>query len=471
MKTVTQHYINGEFVESVGQDSLEIRSPISGQTIGRVTLGNTEDARRAVAVAKGAFEKYSTSSLGERAEILTRLANAMTPRLDELVDVMVEEYGGLKVFARMVLEQARGFFARAPQLLVEKNFQEQMGAATIRRVPCGVAGLITPWNGSNWFICMKTASALAAGCTVVVKPSELSSLQTRALLACFHAARIPPGLINVVNGTGEVVGAEIVRSPDVQKISFTGSTAVGKRIARESAETLKRVTLELGGKSPMILLQDANLERAIPFVLQAGFMNSGQACVAGTRLLVPRKRAQEVSNALKAAVAQMKVGDPQDADTRIGPLVSPKQYQRVQSYIQRGLEEGAHLLIGGAGHPAGLEAGNFVKPTVFTHVSNNMAIAQEEIFGPVLSMITYDSEDEAVRIANETTYGLQAYICTEDLAHGREVAKRIQAGRVLINRFCDQPDAPFGGFKQSGIGREFGLYGLQSYQELQVVFG
>jgi aldehyde dehydrogenase (NAD+) len=471
MKVVTQHYINGAFVESRGQELMEIRSPATGDLIGRATLGSAEDARRAIAAAKTAFETYSVSTLTERGEILMRLANAMTPRIDDMVAIMMQEYGGLKPFCRFVVDQARDFLARAPQLLVDKNFQEQMGDATILRVPCGVAGLITPWNGSCWFICMKAASALAAGCTVVVKPSEMSTLQTQVLLECFHEARIPQGLINVVNGRGDVVGAEIVKSPDVRKISFTGSTAVGKKIAHDAVDTLKRVTLELGGKSPLIVLKDANLDRAIPFVLQAGFMNSGQACVAGTRLLVPRSRLSEFTEALKVAVTNLKVGDPHDGDARIGPLVSPKQYERVESYIQRGIEEGADVLVGGLGHPAGLDKGNFVKPTVFTNVSNDMTIAREEIFGPVLSIIGYDSEEEAVRIANETTYGLQAYISTEDIAHGREVAKKILAGRVLINRFCDQPNAPFGGFKQSGIGREFGLYGLQSYQELQVIFG
>jgi aldehyde dehydrogenase (NAD+) len=471
MKVVTQHYINGAFVDSRGQELMEILSPATGEPIGRATLGSAEDARLAIAAAKTAFETYSVSSLAERGEILTRLANAITPRIDDMIAIMMEEYGGLTTFCRFVVEQARDFFARAPQLLVDKNFQEQMGDATIRRVPCGVAGLITPWNGSCWFVCMKAASALAAGCTVVVKPSEMSALQTQVLLECFHEAKIPAGLLNVVNGRGDVVGAEIVRSPDVQKISFTGSTAVGKKIARDSVETLKRVTLELGGKSPFIVLKDANLDRAIPFALQAGFMNSGQACVAGTRLLVPNSRLSEFTEALKAAVQKTKVGEPQDSEARIGPLVSRKQYERVESYIQRGLEEGAEVLIGGLGHPSGLDKGNFVKPTVFTNVSNDMTIAREEIFGPVLSVIGYDSEEEAVRIANETTYGLQAYISTEDIAHGREVGKKILAGRVLVNRFCDQPNAPFGGFKQSGIGREFGRYGLQSYQELQVIFG
>ena len=307
--------------------------------------------------------------------------------------------------------------------------------------------------------------AIAAGSTAVIKPSEMSALQTQVLLEALHEAGLPAGVFNVVNGRGDVVGTEITRHPDIAKISFTGSTAVGKSIARGAVDTMKRVTLELGGKSPNIILDDANFETAIPLALTAAYMNSGQACVAGTRLLVPENRLEEAERLLVKAIDNITVGNPADAATAVGPMVSKKQYERVQGYIKLGQEEGAKLLAGGEGKPEGLEAGNFVKPTIFTNVNNTMRIAREEIFGPVLSVLTYQNEEEAIAIANDTTYGLSAYISSSNPERARRVANRIEAGRVLINGLSHDPLAPFGGFKQSGMGREFGVYGLEEYVE------
>lgn len=343
------------------------------------------------------------------------------------------------------------------------------GKTTVTLEPVGVAGLITPWNANSVFLCFKLASAVAAGCTVVMKPSELSALQTQVWLDCVHAAELSKGLCNLVTGRGEIVGAELVRNPDVAKISFTGSAAVGRSIMRDGAATMKRVTLELGGKSPNILLDDADLGKAIPTALTIGFMNSGQACVAGTRLLVPTSRLDDVKQAILNAMPAFPVGDPADQKTAVGPMVTRKQYEQVQSYIRKGIEEGAEVLVGGEGHPPGLEAGNFVKPTVFVNVRNDMTIAQEEIFGPVLCVIGYEDEDDAIRIANDTTYGLHGYVSGTDVQRARRVASQILAGRVAINGLLDDQQAPFGGFKHSGVGREFGIFGLEAFLEPKAI--
>jgi aldehyde dehydrogenase (NAD+) len=303
----------------------------------------------------------------------------------------------------------------------------------------------------------------------VIKPSELSSLQTQVMLECLDAAKLPQGVCNVVIGRGNVVGAELVRNPDVAKISFTGSVAVGQSIMRDGAATMKRVTLELGGKSPTILLDDAALEQAIPSALVLAFMNSGQACAAGTRLLVSKSRLDAVKRAIVDTMRSFPVGDPADPKTAVGPMVSQNQYERVQSYIRKGIEEGAEVLVGGEGHPAGFEAGYFVKPTVFVNVKNDMTIAQEEIFGPVLCVITYDSEDEAIRIANDSKYGLHSCVCGTDLQRARRVASQIRAGRVVINGMTDDPQAPWGGFKYSGFGREYGQYGIEAFLETRAI--
>jgi aldehyde dehydrogenase (NAD+) len=334
--------------------------------------------------------------------------------------------------------------------------------------PVGVAGLITPWNANAGFICNKLAYALAAGCTTVIKPSEMSALQTEIIMEALHAAGAAPGLFNIVTGRGDVVGTELTTNPDVAKISFTGSTVVGKAIIKAAADTVKRVTLELGGKSPSLILDDADLETAVPMAITAGFQNSGQACIAGTRILVPAARLPEVVALAKAAIDATKVGDLRDPATAIGPMVSAKQYERVQRFIRCGIEEGATLIAGGEGHPHGL-GGYYVKPTLFANVTNEMTIAREEIFGPVLCILAYRDEDEAVAIANDTDYGLSSYIFSSDLARARAIAGRLHTGRVVINGAPHDPLAPFGGFKQSGIGREYGIFGLEAYLEVKAI--
>jgi aldehyde dehydrogenase (NAD+) len=469
IKTITTHYIDGAFVESHGREVMDIIKPTNGKVIARVTLGDEEDTRRAIAAAKRAFVTFGRTTKEERAGYLRRLHEAVSARIDDLTAAMVEEYGGVVRFARLIVQSGIDAFPAAEKGLDELPLTRSWGKTTVTLEPVGVAGLITAWNANALFICLKLASAVGAGCTVVIKPSELSSLQTQVMLQCLDAAKLPQGVCNVVIGRGNVVGAELVRNPDVAKISFTGSVAVGQSIMRDGAATMKRVTLELGGKSPTIMLDDAVLEQAIPSALVLAFMNSGQACAAGTRLLVPKSRLDAVKRAIVETMRSFTVGDPADPKTAVGPMVSQNQYERVQSYIRKGIEEGAEVLVGGEGHPAGFEAGYFVKPTVFVNVKNDMTIAQEEIFGPVLCVITYDSEDEAIRTANDSKYGLHSSVLGTDLQRARRVASQIRAGRVVINGMTDDPQAPWGGFKYSGFGREYGQYGIEAFLETRAI--
>jgi aldehyde dehydrogenase (NAD+) len=469
MKTITTHYIDGAFVESHGQEVIDIIRPTDGQVIARVTLGDEEDTRRAIGAARRAFATFGRTTKEERISTLRRLHGAVSARVDDLTAAMVEEYGGVVQFARPIVETGINAFLAAEKGVQELPWTESWSKTTVTLEPVGVAGLITAWNANALFICLKLASAVGAGCPVIIKPSELSSLQTAVMLECLHAANLPKGVCNVVIGRGSVVGAELVRNPDVAKISFTGSVAVGEQIMRDSAATMKRVTLELGGKSPTILLDDAPLDQAIPAALVMAFLNSGQACAAGTRLLVPKNRLDDIKRRIRDTMRTFTVGDPANPKTAIGPMVSQKQYDRVQSYIRKGIEEGAEVLAGGEGHPDGLDAGFFVKPTVFVNVKNNMTIAQEEIFGPVLCVIGYDSEDEAIRIANDSKYGLHAGVLGTDLQRARRVASQIRAGRVVINGMTDDPQAPWGGFKYSGVGREYGRYGIEAFLETRAI--
>jgi len=469
IKTTKTHYIDGTFVESHGCEIMDILKPTNGQLIGRVTLGDEQDTRRAIAAAKRAFAGFSRTTKEERSRYLRRLHEAVSAHIDDLTAMMVEEYGGVARFARLIVESGANAFAAAEKGLQELPLKQSWGKTTVTLEPVGVAGLITAWNANALFICLKLASAVAAGCTVVLKPSEMSSLQTRVMIEALNAAGLPNGVFNVVTGLGTVVGAELVRNPDVAKISFTGSVAVGEAIMRDGAATMKRVTLELGGKSPTIVLDDAALDKAVPAALTLAFMNSGQACAAGTRLLVPKSRLDEVKRAIRDEMRAYTVGDPADPNIMVGPMVSQKQYERVESYIRKGIEEGAEVLVGGEGHPKGLESGYFVKPTVFVNVKNDMAIAQQEIFGPVLSVIAYDSEDDAIRIANDSQYGLHSAVMGTDLERARRVASQLRAGRVVINNMTDDPQAPWGGFKYSGVGREYGKYGIEAFLEPKAI--
>ncbi|WP_341831989.1 aldehyde dehydrogenase family protein [Sphingobacterium thalpophilum] len=469
MKTVNKIYSNGEFVNPHGTEIYELINPSTNQKIGEVTLADVTDTRNAITAAKAAFRTFSKSTVSERIGYLTKLKTAIEKRKQDFIDVMIEEYGGTHQFVTMSNAHTGVWFDSMIEVLKSFEFERTINAASVRFQPVGVVAIITPWNASNSSVASKVATAIAAGCTVVVKPSEMSALQTNVLMEAFREAGLPKGVINVVTGLGNVVGTELTENPGIAKISFTGSTAVGKSIAKQAVDTMKRITLELGGKSPNIILDDADLDKAIPMAVYGAYMNSGQACIAPTRLLVPQHKLDQVNALAKATAESMVVGLPQNADTNIGPMVSVKQFDRVQQYIKTGIEEGATLLTGGLGKPEGLEEGNFVKATIFTDVSNAMTIAREEIFGPVLCIIPYQTEAEAIEIANDTPYGLAAYISSADSERAKRVAAGIDAGRICINGFSHDPMVPFGGFKQSGIGREYGVYGLQPYLEIKAV--
>jgi aldehyde dehydrogenase (NAD+) len=469
MKTITKHYIGGAFVESHGLKVMESLNPANKQVIGSVLLGDEVDARLAIFAARRAFATFGLTTKEERSDILRRLHEVISARISGLTGAMVEEYGGTLQFSSLICKMAAASFLHAEKALQDLPLVQSWGKTRVSLEPVGVAGLITAWNSNALFICLKLASAIAAGCTVVIKPSEMSALQTQVLLECFHDAKLPAGICNVVTGLGDTVGAELVRSVDVDKISFTGSLAVGQMIMRDGAATMKRVTLELGGKSPNILLDDIDIEKSIPTALAIAFLNSGQACAAGTRLLVPKNRLGAVKQAIGNAIASFPVGDPADANTAVGPMVNEKQYERIQSYIRKGVEEGAEILVGGEGHPEGREGGYFVKPTVFVNVTNDMAIAREEIFGPVLCVIAYETEEEAIKIANDSMYGLHAYVSGTDVKRAHHVASQLRAGRVAINGMLDDPQAPWGGFKSSGVGREFGKFGIEAFLEPKAI--
>ncbi|WP_193099669.1 aldehyde dehydrogenase family protein [Burkholderia sp. Z1] len=465
MQRIEHIYINGEFVTPHGNEWFDLHDPSTEQVVGQVRLGDAQDAERAIAAAKAAFPGWSRTTREERRAALTRMLDAVVAREDDLMEAIVTEYGAPLVRGRWMATYPADAIRQAIAALESFAFEEQAGSARVIMTPVGVAGLITPWNSDAGFICNKLATALAAGCTAVIKPSEMSAMQTQIVTEALHAAGLPKGVFNIVNGRGDVVGDAISRSPDVAKISFTGSSAVGQHLVSAGAATMKRVTLELGGKSPTVVLDDADFASIMPLVLQAGFMNSGQACIAGTRVLVPRHRLAEFEAVITQAVAHVRSGDPRDAATDIGPMVSARQWERVQNYIRIGQEEGAVLLAGGEGRPEGLQAGWFVKPTVFSRANNRMRIAQEEIFGPVLTIIPYEDDADAIAIANDTRYGLSAVVLGKDDARCERVALQIDSGRVLINTLAHEPLAPFGGFKHSGLGREMGRWGISAYLE------
>jgi aldehyde dehydrogenase (NAD+) len=469
MIQINKIYINGEFVSPQGTDTFDLIDPTTNRKTGEVILGNEEDTKAAIAAAREAFKTFSKTTKAERIVLLKKLHEAVSKREEELVSTMVKEYGGTHQFCKMSVQNAISAFSTTIEILETFDFERTAGHSKVRFEPLGVVGIITPWNASNSFICNKLATAIAAGCTAVIKPSEMSAQQTQLIAECFHEAGLPKGVFNMVNGLGNVVGTEITNHPDIAKISFTGSTITGKTIAKGAVDTMKRVTLELGGKSPNIILEDADLDKAVPMAVFGAYMNNGQACIAPTRLLVPQNKLNEVNELAKQAVRNVKVGQPNEEDTTVGPMVSAKQYERVQTYIRLGQSEGATLLAGGEGKPEGLEDGHFVKATIFTNVRNDMRIAREEIFGPVLSIIPYQNEEEAIKIANDTPYGLAAYISSSSKEHAEHVAAQIDAGRICINGFAHDPLAPFGGFKQSGIGREYGVFGLEAYLEPKAI--
>lgn len=469
MHTITEIYIDGAFTTPHGEEFADLFNPATEEKIGKVRLGNRDDAKAAIAAAKRAFPAFSRTTKAERIEMLHRLSVAVSARENDLVAAMSEEYGAPHSFIGFAVQHAVSAFLDMAKTLESYDFTRQIGRAEVTMQPLGVVAAITPWNSNYGFIASKLAAAIASGSTVVIKPSEMSAIQTQIFTECLHSAGLLKGVFNIVNGRGDVVGDEFSTHPDIAKITFTGSTAVGKQIVKSAADTLKRVTLELGGKGPNIILADADLAKTIPTVLISGLMNSGQTCIAGTRILVPERRLTEILDALERTIKTFKSGNAYDPKVRVGPLVSQKQFDRVQSYIRLGLEEGAKIIIGGEGRPEGLQRGWFVRPTIFSGVTNQMRIAREEIFGPVLVVIPYKDEEDAVRIANDTSYGLQAYVHGANIVQARQLAGKLESGRVVINGAPHEPLAPFGGFKQSGIGREMGVFGLEAFLEPRAV--
>jgi aldehyde dehydrogenase (NAD+) len=468
MHVIDRVYIGGRFVAPQGHEWFTLENPSTGEEVGRVRLADKRDAEDAIKAARNAFSIISSASKERRITWLKRLHESMLSRVDEIAAATTLEYGAPASRAKWGAMHAANVFLNAARTLESYPLTQTIGTAEVHMQAVGVAALITPWNANAGFICNKLATAIAAGCSAVVKPSEMSAIQTHVVTEALHEAGLPAGIINIVTGRGDTVGAALIESRDIAKVSFTGSTAVGKAILRASAETFKRVTLELGGKSPTLILDDADFATAIPMAVNFGFQNSGQACIAGTRILVPESRLSEAIERTRNAVARVKVGQLDDPDSAIGPMVSRRQYERVQTYIKRGIEDGATLVCGGEGHPEGL-TGYYVRPTVFANVRNDAVIAQEEIFGPVLCIITYRDDEDAITIANDTVYGLQAYVISADEKRASDIAKRIDAGRIIINGAPLEPLAPFGGFKQSGVGREYGPFGLASFLEVKAI--
>jgi len=465
-------FIDGEWVLPAGQDRASVIDPSTEQPVAQIALGNAQDVAAAVDAARRAFATWSVSSLESRAALLGRVHGLILERAELFAQAISLEMGAAITFARATQVPVAAEHIRVARDIVGSYpFLTHRGDTAIVREPIGVCALITPWNWPLYQITAKVGPALAAGCTVVLKPSELSPLSALLFAQVMHDAGVPAGVFNLVNGDGPEVGAAMAAHPDVDMISITGSTRAGVLVAQAAAPTVKRVAQELGGKSPNVILPDADFARAVAAGVNAGMRNVGQSCSAPTRMLVPRERLAEVERLACEVVSALVVGDPRSPQTTHGPVANRAQFNRVQEMIEAGIAEGARLVCGGAGRPQGLERGFYVQPTVFSGVDPRMRVAQEEIFGPVLSIIPYDSVDEAVEIANGTVYGLGAHVQSQDLAAARAVAARIRSGQVLINNPAWSPHAPFGGYKRSGNGREYGLEGFQEYLETKAILG
>lgn len=467
-----EFYIDGAWVPPVRPNDFSVTNPATTEVIGVISLGTAADVDRAVAAARRAFETFSLTDRNERLALFDRLIATYCKRSDEIAAAISAEMGAPLGFARRA--QARtgtGHLKTARKLLETFSFVEDRQGTRLMREPVGVCGFITPWNWPINQVACKVAPALAAGCTMVLKPSEIAPLSATLFAEVLHEAGVPPGVFNLVHGDGPVVGQALAGHPGVDMVSFTGSTRGGVAVAKAAADTVKRVHQELGGKSPLLVLDEAILEAAVTWCVRDSFSNSGQSCNAPTRLLVPRNLHDRAARLAGEIAAELVVGDPGDERTALGPVVSETQFRKIQELIGVGMEEGATLVCGGTGRPAGLDRGWYVRPTVFAGVRNDMRIAREEIFGPVLAILAFEDEVDAIRIANDTPYGLAAYVWASDLEAARRVAEPIRAGMVHINGASLPYDAPFGGYKQSGNGREWGEFGLHDFLELKAVPG
>jgi aldehyde dehydrogenase (NAD+) len=465
-------YIDGRWVDPIEPKEFTVINPATEAPAGLISLGSAKDVDRAVTAARRAFEPFAETSREERRALLEKILALYKKRYADIANAIREEMGAPASLAKGSQAGAGlGHIAAMIDLLKTFQFEERRGSTRLALEPVGVCALITPWNWPMNQVAAKVVPALAAGCTMVLKPSEFSPFSAAIWAEIMDAAGVPPGVFNLINGTGPEVGAALAAHPDIDMVSFTGSTRAGTEVARTAAATVKRVHQELGGKSHNILLDAADFERAVKSSVRHVFENSGQSCNAPTRLLVPAARMAEVEALARRTAEAVQVGDPASENTAVGPVVSKIQFDRIQSYITKGIAEGAKLVTGGEGRPAGLEKGYFVRPTIFSEVNNDMTIAREEIFGPVLAILPYRDEEEAIRIANDTPYGLQAYIWSGDLARANRIGRKIRAGRVTINGAQGDMSIPFGGFKRSGNGREWGEYGLRDFLEVKAVLG
>ena len=471
MQEYLKFYINGEWVDPAKPATLDVINPATEEAFAKISMGSAADVEKAVAAAKVAFESYSRASVAERLELFGAILAEYTKRYDEIAAAISTEMGA-PIWLSKAAQAATGQAHIATTMNILKNYEweTKKGAYRLRKEPIGVCGLITPWNWPINQITCKVAPALAAGCTMVLKPSEVAPVNAIILAEILHSAGVPKGVFNLVNGDGPAVGAVMSAHPDVAMMSFTGSTRAGILVAKAAADTVKRVAQELGGKSANIVLDDADLQKAVSSGVSQVFTNSGQSCNAPTRMLVPRAKHGQALQIAKATADTVKAGDPFAEGTVIGPVVSEIQWDKIQTLIQKGIDEGATLVAGGTGRPDGLNAGYYVKPTIFGDVTNDMTIAQEEIFGPVLTILPYDTEAEAIDIANDSPYGLSGYVQSGSVEHALAVAAQIRTGNVHINGSGPDFNAPFGGYKQSGNGREWGELGFEEFLETKAVF-
>jgi acyl-CoA reductase-like NAD-dependent aldehyde dehydrogenase len=467
--TYTNFYINGQWVKPSSADTISVYDSVTEQVMATIPAGTAADVADATRAARAAFESWSGLPREERAKYMSRIGDALAGRMDEIATVISKETGMTKMLSQLVqVGLPINSFKQAAAVAESFDYSETVGTSLVVREPIGVVGCITPWNYPLHQIAAKVAFAMAAGCTVVLKPSEVAPIDAFMLAEIIHEVGLPAGVFNMVTGTGPIVGEAIAASPDVDMVSFTGSTRAGTRVAQVGAETVKKVSLELGGKSANIIgddLDDATFAKAVMSGVGKAFLNSGQTCSALTRMIVPASKLAEAEQHAAAAASKMKVGDPFAEGTNLGPLASAAQRDRVQGYIQKGIDEGATVLVGGLGAPEGTSSGYYVKPTVFTNVNNSMTIAQEEIFGPVLCLIPYKDIDDAVRIANDTVYGLAGGVWMATQEKGIEIARRMRTGQVEVNGGAFNVNAPFGGYKQSGVGRELGRHGFEEFME------
>lgn len=470
MKNITNFYIDGEWTHPVKEQLLSVIDPASEMAVGQVSMGSAHDVDRAVAAAARAFPTFSQSSIDARIDLIHKIIKCYRARLPEISKTISMEMGAPISFSRDVQAAVPLMhFEQAIKTLRNYQFERAIGATIVVREPIGVCGLITAWNWPLMLIASKLAYALAAGCTVVLKPSEIAPLSTIILAEVLDEAGIPSGVFNLVNGDGPTVGQAICSHHNVDMVSFTGSTQAGIMVAKAASDTVKRVHQELGGKSANIILPDADLEMSVSSGVLRAFTNAGQSCQAPTRMLVQAKQYDQALEIAKRTAESLKLGDPAREDTTLGPVVSKVQFDRVQRMIELGIAEGANVVTGGPGRPDGFERGFYVRPTIFSDLRNDMTIAQEEIFGPVLPVFSYEDEDEAVALANDTVYGLAGYVQSRDIECARRVASKLRAGRIYLNSLAQNVEAPFGGYKQSGNGREYGSFGFEEFLEIKAI--